>query len=218
MPFFKYVSWSRRSIQQWLQCFEMKVYKMNHVLYREGEPCDDIFLIKSGEVRCTKSVEIKDKKNSFMFDDDNRLHPTQYNLVTKQVELGTIVKGQFFGEEETMFSYYLKNKEEWLKLYTNMKGKLLEEREALMLKIESLIKRNWIVKENGPSFLNTEEIKYKSNSMKQITRESTVTIKSAKAEIWRISAKVKHFFPSFYLLFFSISSYSSKQILRLINT
>ena len=194
MPFFKYVSWSRRSIQQWLQCFEMKVYKMNHVLYREGEPCDDIFLIKSGEVRCTKSVEIKDKKNSFMFDDDNRLHPTQYNLVTKQVELGTIVKGQFFGEEETMFSYYLKNKEEWLKLYTNMKGKLLEEREALMLKIESLIKRNWIVKENGPSFLNTEEIKYKSNSMKQITRESTVTIKSAKAEIWRISAKVKHFF------------------------
>ena len=190
MPFFKYVNWSRRSIQQWLKFFEMKVYSMNHVLYKEGDPCDDIYLIKSGEVRCTKSVEIKDKKNSFMFDEDNVLHPSQATLVTKQVELGSVIKGQFFGEEEATFSYYLNHREEWVKTYTNARGRLTEEREAIMLKIESLIKKNWLVKEEGPSFLNTEEIKYKSNSMKQITREATVTVKTAKAEIWKISAKV----------------------------
>lgn len=183
MPFFKYVNWSRRSIQQWLKFFEIRNYKMNHILYKEGDQCDDIYLIKSGEVRCTKSVEIKDKKNGFMFDEDNRLHPSQASLVTKQVEFGSIVKGQFFGDEEALFSYYLKQKDEWLETYTNAKGRLTEEREAIMLKIESLIKKNWLIKEESPSFLNKEEIKYKSNTMKQITRETTITIKSAKAEI-----------------------------------
>lgn len=192
VPFFKYIGWSGRSIQQWIRCFEKKVYSRHQVIYKEGDDCNDVYLIRSGEVRSQKEVDIKNKKTSFIIDGASKFNPYQQGLVTKQVELATVDKGQFFGEEETVFSYYLKHKAEWMELYSDGKGNVLPERIALMKKIESLINREWLAEspESSKPIIkqSPEEINFKTNTLNRVKRESTVIVKSSKVELWKISA------------------------------
>ena len=197
VPFFRYIGWSGRSIQQWIRSFEKKVYPRNHVIYKEGDDCHDIYLIRSGEVRSQKEVDIKNKKTSFIIDGMSKFNPYQQGLVTKQVELATVDKGQFFGEEETVFSYYLKHKAEWQELYSDGKGNVHPDRIALMKKIESLINREWLPEDidSKKSILKQppEEINFKTNTLKRVQRESTMIVKSSKVELWKISASVRFF-------------------------
>ena len=194
VPFFKYIGWSGRSIQQWIRCFEKKVYPRNHVIYKEGDDCNDVYLVRSGEVKSQKEVDIKNKKTSFIIDGASKFNPYHQALVTKQVELTTLMKGQFFGEEETVFSYYLSHKDEWQKLYSDNEGNMFPERLALMKKIESLINREWLVENHDSKSIikkAPEEINFKTNTLSRVKRESTMIVKSSKVEVWKISAYVK---------------------------
>ena len=192
VPFFRYVSWSGRSIQQWVKFFEKKVYPMNHVIYKEGDPCEDVFLVKSGDVRCLKKVEIKDKNSNFLIDENSKLYPYEAAVVTKQVELGTLIKGQYFGEEEVLLLNYITQREEAKKDKQSSPTKANSTQSAILQYIEDFVRETWFNKEKPSTQIGADEISYHRNTRgkRNVTRELTMVVKSSKAEIWRISAKV----------------------------
>ncbi len=61
-----------------------------------------------------------------------------------------------------------------------------------MAKIESLMKKEWLEPDKiVPVKKKGDKEKSKANLGQKILRESTMSVKSAKAEIWKIAAKVR---------------------------
>lgn len=53
--------WSRHSLRPIIYLFHHEHYKKGQVLYKEGDASNDIYLIRSGEVKFTKCIVIKPK-------------------------------------------------------------------------------------------------------------------------------------------------------------
>ena len=194
-PFFKYLNLSGRSIQQFVMFFEeKKVYPMNSVIYREGDSCEDIYLIRSGEVKSTKTIQIKNPATNFLIDEHNKLYPYDSAVIVKQIELGTTSQGQFFGDEEALMMQFMRLKEE-AKAHNYLKNKTATtEREQFIMDIQALLLQGSLEKAISPPPKTPEGIKYRRNSLGKteiITREATVIVKSPKAEIWKIPARVR---------------------------
>lgn len=197
-PFFKHLNLSARSIQQFINFFELKaVYPMNHVIYREGEPCDDIYLVRSGELKCIKTIQIKNPATNFLIDEHNKLYPYDSAVITKQIELGVIVQGHLFGDEEALMMQFMRLKEE-AKANGYLKSKVPStEREQFIMEIQSLLLQGSIDKAILPPPKTPEGLRYRRNSLGKteiVTRESTIIVKSTKAEIWKIPARVRDSF------------------------
>lgn len=64
-------SWNRDSLVKLSFIFKEQKYKRNHIVFKQGEDCDKIFIVAEGEFEATKQVKIpthKDKECKFIED------------------------------------------------------------------------------------------------------------------------------------------------------
>jgi len=157
-------------LKSWTYLFEKRVvYGWKHVLYKEGDKPKEIYLIKSGQVMCTRKMAIPQKfedRNVLTMGDDNKsIILEEKDKVYKEVKIALLGPGQIFGEEE-VFAVFRKARE---KEIDNQKDE----------KVKSAIQ--YLGK-------GTEEEKILSSI--KTTRETTMTVDTTSAEIWSIPAKV----------------------------
>lgn len=156
-PVFK--AWSTFALKSWGYIFRMQYsYLRNAVLYREGDRADDIYLIKSGEVLCTKVVTMHKRTKgdeSLVLDDEDQVVSVAKASTVKSVEIAIFGPGELFGEEESYESYKAENERK--------------------------------LREMMPKSHNTKHVPTEEDLPK---RETTMTVISSSAEIWKIPAKV----------------------------
>jgi CRP-like cAMP-binding protein len=56
VPYFN--SWSKMRLLKFSYFFAEKTYIKKQVIFKENDPCNDIYLISSGEVKFTKTVTL----------------------------------------------------------------------------------------------------------------------------------------------------------------
>lgn len=185
---FKNTGWTKRTLQNIVKNFERHIYPRNHVIYKEGDPCDFVFLIKSGEVRCTKAVRMTGETKNFVVDENSNLYPFDEAPAKKVAEVSIMASGQLFGEEEALL--YVINRKDLSFRLTQYLKKLTVLRDLFGAQKQSV-----------STSRGEEKLLYSKNSIsKQVHRETRVTVNSLTAEIWKMPAK---------LFFTQIDSYKS---------
>mgnify|MGYP003578243869 CR=1 FL=1 len=157
-------------LKSWTYLFEKKAtFPWKHVIYREGEKPKWIYLIKSGQVVCTKKMAIPQKfeeRNVLTFNDDKKsIMLEEKEKVYKEVKITLLGPGQLFGEEEA-FAEFRRNKERGI---DNQKDE----------RIKSALQ-----------YLGKGSEEEKILSSISLLRETTVTVDTTSAEIWCVPAKV----------------------------
>ncbi|CAG9330688.1 unnamed protein product [Blepharisma stoltei] len=98
-----FASWSKSHLAALSYYFSLATYTKNQIIYRQGEPSDGVYIVKSGEVVLSQDIVVS--KNAFSEIDDKgrkiqilrgKLHRTY------QASLAIKTKGEIFGEEEVM--------------------------------------------------------------------------------------------------------------------
>ena len=181
MSIFKNAGWTKRALQNLGKCFSKPVYRRGHIVYKEGDNCDEIFILKSGEVKCTKNVQLAKANKNFVIDENNNLYPFEENPMKKIIEIAVLASGQVFGEEEALL--LLTSKKETSHRLNNYLKNFDPGKEFLASSTTG---------DASINVLNSEDrLIYAKNSTSGDTkRETTMIITSMTAEIWRMSAKV----------------------------
>eukprot|EP00347_Sterkiella_histriomuscorum_P024025 403332565 len=76
-------NWSKIQLQKLQYCFEQKVLKRGTVLYKEGESCSTIYVIKNGEFEVAKKVKVGDDQDGILETMHNMLGPQGGNFNSK---------------------------------------------------------------------------------------------------------------------------------------
>lgn len=187
MPIFQ--GWTFHDLKSWVYLFEIKVkHKRKAVIYKEGDPADLIYLVKSGEVKVTKVTSLNYKPNEaaqLMLDDSKSLLVFEKDPIKKSVEIVTITPGHMFGEEEAWEAY--KMDQEILRMA------LMEEKAAKKKEKDKKSDTSDSDTESSTTDHKKEETEKKDSPRKKLkipTRVTTVTVQSYEAEIWAIPKKV----------------------------
>ena len=181
IPLFKNTGWTKRMLQNMVKGFSKHHYRRNHVIYKEGDCCDEVFVIRAGEVKCTKIVKMASNNKNFVVDENNNLYPFEEAPAKKIVEITILSSGQVFGEEEALL-LLISRKETSYKMtqflkQLNLEGNLFVNRSK---------DKQTIITSRGE-----EKLIYLRNlDQNLIRRETTMIVTSPTAEIWRIPAKV----------------------------
>lgn len=161
--------WNAKTLRTWAYLFKMEhKYNRNAVLYKEGDIPEDVFIIKSGRVVCTKVIAIHKRQKedrSLCVDEEDQVIAVAKASTTKALEIATYGPGEMFGEEECYYAYR-------------------HERESPIIIKESPNKNKKSHKKEGDIIMTTE------NDGEALTRETTMSVMSSSAEIWKIPAKV----------------------------
>ena len=164
--------WSSNALKNWGNLFKRKeMYCRNTVLYKEGDPADDIFIIKSGQVVCTKNIAIKksEQDGSLYVDNNGQIVAVERNATTKQIEIAVFGVGELIGEEEHCTAIQNEN--------------------IRKSKIDHTVKS--YVNKSSSNKASSKAANIQTNSYETPKRETTMTVMSSMAEIWVIPAKVK---------------------------
>jgi len=175
---FKNTGWTKRTLQNIVKNFDKHIYPRNHVIYKEGDPCDFVFLIKSGEVRCSKAVRMTGDTKNFVVDENSNLYPFDEAPAKKVAEVSIMASGQLFGEEEALL--YVINRKDLSFRLTQYLKKLTVLRDLFGAQKQSV-----------STARGEEKLLYSKNSIaQQVHRETRVTVNSLTAEIWKMPAKL----------------------------
>lgn len=98
LPLFK--SWTKGSITKLTYFFKEKQYVRNQIIYREGETADEVFVVKEGEFKFNKKIQIQPQS-------DLKNKNKKTNIINKQnqVHLNDVcilARGEIFGEDEVI--------------------------------------------------------------------------------------------------------------------
>jgi CRP-like cAMP-binding protein len=190
MPIF--LGWTFHEIKSWVYLFEIKTkHKRKTVIYKEGDACDLIYLVKSGEVKVTKVVNLNyrpGEAEELMMDDTKSLLVFEKDPIRKPVEIVTITPGHMFGEEEAWAAYKMDQE--------ILKWSLLEERQTKAKRKDSTISDSDSDASSALAKKEDSPVK-KEDPLKKFklpTRVTTITVQSYEAEIWAIPRKVPRSF------------------------
>ena len=172
---FKDAGWTKRAFQTVLKNFQKFSHIRGYAVYKEGDPCDEVYIIKSGEVKCTKAVQVSQPSKNFVIDENSSLYPFEEVPSKKMIEISLLSAGQIFGEEETFLKFSNDEK-------SKKKKKTLQQR-ALY---------DELIHKEDPQVLKENErfIYMKNSGVGEIKRETTMVVTSMTAEIWKIPSKV----------------------------
>ena len=157
--------WSPYALRSWISLFKRKeVFKRNAFVYKEGDKADDVYLVRSGQVICTKVLTIHERNKdneSLVLDEENNVVAVARESTIKSAEIMVVTPGQLFGEEES---------------YANYRAELdfKKPKEEVKKKKKRIIE-NFIIKK-------THEVP---------VRETSMVVGSATAEIWIVPGKVR---------------------------
>jgi cAMP-binding proteins - catabolite gene activator and regulatory subunit of cAMP-dependent protein kinases len=171
--------WTFHEMKTWMYLFERKEkYLRKSVVYKEGDPADFIYLVKSGEVVCSKVIEVNyhpQNSENVVLDNENRVLVFDKEPLRKSVELNVLGPGQLFGEEEAWEAYKIEKEIERERQEEGKKKK----------------GRSSDSETDSDSDSDNEKAKKQFVSVKKMpTRIFTVTVTSLEAEIWSIPRKV----------------------------
>jgi len=204
-PVFSINHWTNRAIQQFMKSFE-QLNNLNRgtILYKEGDPCDKIYMVRRGEVVVTKTIEIERNltlNQSLIVDEKNQMYQIAREPILKNVEICFFGEGNLFGEEEALLSYkeelFLERERERLrkefkKLFDQQR--LKKAKEGFNYKPDPNINLPYDPKEDPKAIEEHVEREIKKAITKPVVRETTVMISSHKADIWVMSKKVTSVF------------------------
>ena len=97
LPLFK--SWTKGSITKLTYFFKEKQYVRNQIIYREGETADEVFVVKEGEFKFSKKIqiqpqsELKNKNKKTTINKQNQVHLNDVCI---------LARGEIFGEDEVI--------------------------------------------------------------------------------------------------------------------
>jgi len=158
--------WSPFALRSWISVFRRKeVFKRHAVLYKEGDKAEDVYLVRSGQVICTKVLTIHERNKdneSLVLDEGNNVVAVARESTIKTVEIAAIQPGQIFGEEES---------------YVNYRAEIDDKKRPR----EDIKKRKNKANENI----------FVKRTPETSIRETTMVIGSSTAEIWIIPGRVK---------------------------
>jgi Cyclic nucleotide-binding domain. len=172
--------WSAFNLKSWVYMFDKKeIFKRKDVLYKEGDSPDYVYIVRSGEVTCTKTITIQRKEEDsehVFIDETNQICVTKKSSIQKSVNIAVLGSGHMFGEEEAWQAYKIEKEFE-------------RERERARW-----MRRDFVT-EQSESTAREEEPKKIARKNKDIppnlpTRQMTVTVTSGEAEIWYLNKKV----------------------------
>ena len=82
-------NWGHRALQSLLDYFLTKRWTRKQVLYKEGDKTHDVYIIRSGEVKCSKIIRlnsINDKK-SMLLDEKSQVYSYDEESLQKMIEV-----------------------------------------------------------------------------------------------------------------------------------
>lgn len=89
--------------------YEYKVsMQRKTVVYNEGEDPKFVYLVRSGEVVCTKKILIPRpqlESQEIFLDDQNHINVVDKGMIEKEIEICRLGPGQIFGEQEAWECY-----------------------------------------------------------------------------------------------------------------
>jgi len=177
VPIFKGIS--RHILKTWAYLFQKKtIYKRNQTIYNEDDDPEKIYLIRSGQVVCKKTLFISrpiEEKEDAIMGEKNQFYLIEKPPLSKLVDILILGTGEFFGEEES-FASYRKNR-------TTQKRFNFNE----LIKFEP--------KQNEDS-----EERQKKLETFSLKRSMTIVVSSQTAEIWEAPRKVFFFLGTFIYL------------------
>lgn len=151
-------------LKQWIHLFDKKeIYSRKQVVYRQGDQARRIYVLRSGKVVCNKMIPIQTEpkeEHHVGLDESNHVFLMDKELVNKKADLVVLGPGQVFGDEEALEAY--------------INFKVNEETRVRTEKKKSKAKQ--VVRE--VELGNLEDM--------NVQRKMTITVDSAKAEIWSI--------------------------------
>ena len=164
---------SEYMLKSWLSMFEKKVYNVKHVLYKEGDQPQEVYLIRSGQVMCKKKIlmprKFEDSSVLVKNEQDNSFRLEEKDPIYQEIRIALLGPGEIFGEEE-VFAQFKKAKES--------------------KDVETLSHRGYRIKKGveGLDKMTSKEVKMLESI--KTTRETTMIVSSFEAEIWSVPAKV----------------------------
>ena len=106
IPLFK--SWSKQALMKLTYIMNIKTYIMRQVIYMEDNLGDDIYIIRTGEVKSTKNIEISyspEEADQLILDNKQHMYSYKKEPFSKTINLAILSVGEIFGEEEAYNSY-----------------------------------------------------------------------------------------------------------------
>lgn len=170
--------WNRNIVRNWVYMFERKdIYIKDQVIYREEDPSDFVYIVKTGEVMCYKNDEIcyNSDDEDTPFYDNGQIRIISKGSKKKEIALAKLSPGSLFGEEEAWEKYKAEKEHEKY---------LAQEKRLKELRLKLLYE--------GETTEETQEDEKPAFIPKDPRRKYTMIVHSLTAEIWSITRKV-HF-------------------------
>ena len=180
IPIFK--SFTDHILKSWIYLFDKKpVYSWKHVVYKEGESPSEVYIIRSGQIVCTKMVPIapskfEDRNTITLNNVNNKISVTERAPVYKTVKMALLDAGQVFGEEEAFAKFKMERDRELEKDQYGDDDDEKTKAKKRKTKLHQELKKD-----------TAEEILLKNI---KTVRETTMTVASLEAEVWSVPAKV----------------------------
>ena len=84
-------NWGERALRSILSYFLVKKISRKQVLYKEGEEVRDIYIIRTGEMKCSKIIDLKSGNNKELILIDDKSHVYIYNQESSQKTIDVIM-------------------------------------------------------------------------------------------------------------------------------
>lgn len=172
---------SEYMLKTWVYQFEKRIYNWKHVLYKEGDVPRDVYLIRSGQVSCTKRLSVP--RN---FEDSNALVPNKDKSMvslmekapaSREVSIAVYGEAHLFGGEEGLARLLMKRE----------KGDHEDH--------DDIYERRYREKENkfakALTYIQPDSAEGLVLSSFKPVRGSTLTVVSQEAEIWSLPINVR---------------------------
>ncbi len=161
------------ALLNWIPAFDLKkIYRRKHVLYRQGDKPEFIYIIKSGNVLCNRVVNMQPEvvgPHQVGVDEQNQVFLIEKERFRKNMEIAIFGPNQIFGEEEALDAFILTKEKELLEKYDYKKQK-------------KAFNRNKKGEDEGRK-LEVGELK----------RKTTMIVASHSAEVWSVPIMVRVF-------------------------
>ena len=84
-------NWGERSLRSILPYFLVKKWSRKQILYKEGEEVRDIYIIRTGEMKCSKIIDLNSGNNKELILIDDKSHVYIYDQESSQKMIDVIM-------------------------------------------------------------------------------------------------------------------------------